>query len=407
LVRPAGGAMNGPRSATPAPVAALDATAETPRLITGREELAAACRRWRRQPAIGVDTEFVRQRTFFPALGLIQIATGADVTLIDPLAVRDLTPLGELLGDQRVVKVFHACSEDLEVLYHRFDALPEPLFDTQLAAAFAGYGYSLGYAALVARIFGDELPKGETRTDWLARPLAPEQLRYAALDAAYLPALHRRLAAELEDRGMRAWLEEEMTELARVERFLPPPQEIYRRIKGAGRLDGRQRAALRRLAAWRERTARELDLPRGFVLRDDVLLALAEARPLDRRQLARIPGLHPRQRRRYGDQLLRELRAAGADPPLARADRPSLAGHRQAIKELQALVASTAERLDLPAELLASRKVVQELVGRVLRGARPALPRALRGWRRQAIGEALEGRCRELLPAAIERDADR
>ncbi len=361
-------------------------------VVDTRERLVAAAERWRRCPAIGVDTEFVRERTFYPALGLIQIADARAITLVDTVAIEDLEPLTALLEDPAVTKVLHSCGEDLEVFYHRFAGFPRNVFDTQIAAALAGLGASLGYARLVETLFSVELPKDSTRTNWLRRPLSPAQEDYAALDVAYLLPAWRRLRRDLEESGRDSWLEEELEGLFQVGRFLPPPERAYRRLGAWRSLNPRQLAVLQRLAAWRERQARRRDLPRNFVLREKALVEVARRVPRTLTALREIDSLGRRELERHGRTLLRLVRQATAQPATDLPEtRPpiDLTPHRRLIQKLRAQVAETAGALSLPPELLATRKTVEKLLRRVVAGKTPALPRELRGWRRAVIGEAL------------------
>jgi len=256
--------------------------------------LAAAARHWLAAPALALDTEFVRERTFFPRLGLVQVADGEAIYLLDPLAVRDLSPLVDVFHAAGTLKVLHSASEDVEVFHRAVGAVPAPLFDTQVAAGLAGIGTSLGYQRLVAALLAIELPKGETRTDWLARPLSPAQVWYAAEDVACLLPLYERLRRELADLGRLDWALADSAALLDTSRLDGDPELAYRRLRGAGRCNRRQLGVVRALAAWRDREARRRDLPRGFLLRDEALLTLATRQPATIEELRRIPGLRSR-----------------------------------------------------------------------------------------------------------------
>ena len=363
------------------------------RFIETRSELAAACERWRGLPAIGVDTEFVRERTFYPGLGLIQVSDGAVSFLVDTVAMRDLDPLRRVLEDPAVIKIFHSCSEDLEVLYHQFGEFPDTVFDTQVAATLAGLGTAPGYAKLVSTLFGVELPKDKTRTNWLRRPLSAAQLTYAALDVAYLVPAHARLGDRLRRLGRETWLREELEPLFEADRFLPDPDRAYLRIGARRSLAPRQLAALRSLAAWRERQARRRNLPRNFVLKEKAMIDVARRWPKTLRALASLGSIHPKEVQRHGKALLRLLErssrlAADALPPAA--PRPvDLTPYRGHVRRLRARVAAVADALSLPPELLASRKTIESLVRRAVAGKEPRLPQELRGWRRAAVGDTL------------------
>ena len=362
------------------------------RLIETPQLLAEACREWRQLEAIGVDTEFVRERTFYAALGLIQISAAGATALIDTVAIEDLEPLARILRDEDVIKVFHSCGEDLEVLYHRFGEFPQNVFDTQIAAAFAGRGAALGYGKLVATMFGVDLPKDKTRTNWLKRPLSEAQKRYAALDVAFLLPAYTRLRAELRRFGREAWAREELEPLFDAERFLPDPEDAYRRIRAHRSLPPRALAILARLATWRERQARRRNLPRNFVVREKALVDIARRAPRSRSALVAIDSLHPRERERHGRALLQRVAEAKRRPadelPVAHRQF-DLRPYRRLVERLRGLVGELAEELSLPPELLANRRTVEMLVRRSVTGREPTLPRELHGWRREVVGEPL------------------
>ncbi len=362
------------------------------RWIESPEALAEACEQWRELDVIGVDTEFVRERTFYPALGLIQISAGGANTLIDTQAIEDLEPLAHLLRDPEVTKVFHSCGEDLEVLYHRFGEFPREVFDTQIAAALAGRGAALGYGKLVATMFEVELPKDKTRPNWLRRPLTEAQKRYAALDVAFLLPAYSELHGELRRLGRESWLREELDPLFDAARFLPSPEVAYRRISAHRSLPPRALAILKDVATWREQQARRRNLPRNFVVREKALVDVARRAPRTFAALSAIDSLHPRERERHGRTLIRLVHKAlelpAGDLP---ASRPALdlRPYRRQIAHLRALIGELADELSLPPELLANRRTIESLVRRSVAGKQPILPRVLRGWRREPVGEPL------------------
>lgn len=370
-----------------------------PIVLDNDRDLEAAADRWRTAPAVALDTEFVRTRTFFARLGLVQLSTEDQIWLLDPLAV-DPQPLLDLLQDDSVVKIFHSCGEDLEVLYRLSEDFPQPLIDTQLAAAFAGYGYSLGYGKLVELFHGVTLPKGETRTDWTRRPLTHAQLRYAAQDVLYLLPIYRRLQSELADLDRLDWLLEDQAGLMDRNRFLPDPEQVYRKLKGGRRLDRRQRTVLQRLATWRETEARRRDLPRNFVVREPVLIDLAQRMPDSQQQLLRTEGLDIGLARRFGSQWLRmieEVRDLPSSELLpAVAAGTDLRPYKRLVDKMRRAVSDCANELSLPPELLANRRTVESTLRRSLEGKEPVLPKALRGWRQEIIG----GRLAELAATA-------
>ncbi len=342
---------------------------------------------------MALDTEFVRERTFFQKLGLVQVAVEDAAWLIDPLAVRDLEPLVELLLAPAVVKVVHSASEDIEVLHHTLGAQPRPLFDTQVAAALAGGGPAPGYARLVAAELAVELHKGETRTDWLRRPLSEGQLAYAAEDVVHLLPLYRILRRRLEEHGRLAWALADSTALADPARFAEIPERAYLRLRAAGRLGRRQLGALRALAAWRETEARRRDVPRRFVVRDELLLALATRQPQSRRELERLPSYDPRHGSRDAGTWLEILQRAAALPEHDLPPeiwRPAGDPRLEALGErLRERVRAKAAELGIPPEALAARRAVDAVLRSVAEGGPPELPAELSGWRREVIGEEL------------------
>jgi ribonuclease D len=361
-------------------------------LIQSDAELKQAARRWADAPALGLDTEFVRTNTFYHRLGLIQVCDGSASWLVDPLAARDLAPLAEVFRSPGI-KILHSASEDIEVFYRALGVLPAPLFDTQIAGAFAGKGAFLSYQKLVAACLGVELAKEETRTDWLARPLSAGQLAYAAEDVAFLLPVYEQLAAELGALGRLSWIFEDSAALLDTARFAEDDESSYLRIKGAGRLDRRQLGALQDLSAWREREARRRDLPRNFVLKEGLLLDLATRRPQEAKDLQRLPSFDPRQAARDGATWLQLLADAADRPeselPSRLSGKPFSAAAREVENRLRDRVRERAAELDVPPEILAPRRTLDALLRLNVDKPEPRLPRELEGWRRQVIGEDL------------------
>lgn len=365
----------------------------TYRWIANDRALAEAVRGWQGAPALGLDTEFVRERTFYHRLGLIQVSDGQANYLIDPLAVKDLGPFVEILAAPETVKVLHSASEDVEVFHRGLGTLPTPLFDTQVAAALAGVGPSLSYQKLVAALLGQEIPKGETRTDWLARPLSPAQLAYAAEDVAFLLPIHRELEDRLAALGRTEWAREDSAALLDTGRFEEDFDSAYLRIKGAGRLHRRQLGALQLLAAWREQEARRRDLPRNFVLREALLLDLAIRQPKTAKDLQALPSYDADQAARDGEVWLELLRTAAARPDEELPSQPDRVAFSPAVRDLEQKlrdrVREKAAELELPPEILAPRRLLSALLMSTLTRPEPRLPRELRGWRREVIGDIL------------------
>jgi len=352
--------------------------------ISDPAELEARLAAWPAGAAIALDTEFVRERTYFPQLCLIQAAAGGDILLVDALAIPDGGALTrELLSPARP-KILHAARQDIEALLPLTASPPPAVFDTQQAASLLGFPAQVGYAELVRQTLGVELAKGHARTDWSRRPLSREQLAYAVDDVRYLPALADELDVRLVAAGRRAWLDEDAAALAEISLYRVDPEDAWRRLKGIERLDDAAYAAAKSLAAWRERRAMARDLPRGWVLPDAAIHELAAARPRTPEALARIASVPPRTAARAGAELLAAIAAAvPGDSP--RPDDPGRPGPEQLKREkaLQQALAAIAAELGLPAEVIATRRELTALA----RGARD-LP-VLRGWRRGVAGERL------------------
>lgn len=283
--------------------------------VDSRPALVELCARLRDRPWLALDTEFIRERTFYPRLCLVQVAHDEVVACVDALALDDLDPLLNVLYDPAVIKVLHSAHQDLEIFFYRRGEVPCPVFDTQIAAAVLGHGEYVGYATLVNDLLGVELDKSQTRTDWSRRPLAEAQLRYAADDVHYLCEVYRLQRAELVRGDRLARLERECAALCDPARYQVHPEEAWRRIKAGRRLRGTQLAVLQTLAAWREEQARAADLPRNWVLGNEVLVTLARRMPGDWESLRRVPGLKPSTLRRYGDVLLQRITAARVERP--------------------------------------------------------------------------------------------
>ncbi len=336
---------------------------------------------------IGLDTEFLRTNTFRPRLALVQLDIGGDVALLDAPRLGAMPALAARLADAACVCVMHGAGEDLEALAGVLPRGPATLFDTQLAAAFAGVGFGLSYQRLVAAVLGIELPKSETRSDWLARPLSAAQLDYAAQDVAHLPELHARLAQRLAELGRSAWLAEDCRRLvARVCEAQPDPQP-QRALRAAARFAPEQQARLRRVLRWRDTKARVLDKPRPWILDDARALNLVADPPQDEDELAeRCRGL-----RALRGALRQELFAV-LHAPLAADERdvmpipaPLTGAQLTKLAALRNEVAAIAARLALPESLLCPRRHLETLV------AEGRWPAALEGWRKELLYEVLMG----------------
>jgi ribonuclease D len=362
----------------------------SPRLISTLPALEAASRELARQPVLALDTEFVRTRTYYARLGLIQVGDESGVRLIDAVAIPTLEPFEPILRAPAIERVLHSCGEDLGAFLHHFGVLPASVFDTQVAASLVGLGFSLSYQALVGQVLEVSLAKEETRSDWTARPLTEAQLEYAARDVTYLLPLHAHLLERLRELGRESWAREECARLLDPARYEVVPEEAFRRVRGAGGLDRRGLALLQALCEWREEEARRSDVARPFVVRDEALLELARRRPRRYGDLRDVGSLPPRERRRYGRALLEAIERVARVPegelprPVPRAPRVERAS--ELVKGLQALVASRARELGVAPEMLAHKRMLERLVREVAgRGSRE-LPPELEGWRREVVG---------------------
>ncbi|MBV8868617.1 MAG: ribonuclease D, partial [Acetobacteraceae bacterium] len=262
-----------------------------PALIATTEALDALCRRLAAEAFVTVDTEFMRERTYWPELCVVQLAGSGEVAVIDAQAPDlDLAPLGRLLADPAVVKVFHAGRQDIEIFVLRFGAVPAPLFDTQVAAMVAGFGEQVAYDALVAALAGGHIDKAHRFSDWSARPLSPAQVAYAAADVTYLRTVYERLRERLEQEGRLDWVREEMAALADPATYSPDPEAAWERLRPRTN-NRRYLGTLRAIAAWREREAQRANIPRQRLVRDETLTEIAATAPDSPEALARARGI--------------------------------------------------------------------------------------------------------------------
>lgn len=359
--------------------------------IRDDQALAAQCAAWQALPFIALDTEFVRVDTFYPKVGLLQVSDGHTAFLIDPLEISAWAPLAELLAAPGVVKVLHACSEDLEVLARLTGQLPTPLFDTQLAAAYLGLGFSMGYSRLVQEVLGIELPKGETRSDWLQRPLSELQVSYAAEDALHLAEVYQALRPRLNDERF-GWVLDDGHELVAQWGREVDPRELYRDARLGWKLTPVQLAVLRELYAWREEQARLRDVPRNRVIKEQTLWPLARTQPNNLSALAKIDEMHPRTIRQDGETLLSLIHDAARTPEAelpAPLPDPLPMEASGVLKQLRAVGQAEAERLGIAPELVLRKKVLEALLRSGFPHGPYTLPDTLRGWRRERLGQAL------------------
>lgn len=362
-------------------------------MIETDDALASLCEAVRACPAIALDTEFVRTRTYYPQLGLIQLFDGTNVALIDPLGISDWSPLKAVLRDTGITKFLHAGSEDLEVFLNAFGELPAPLIDTQILAAFCGRPLSWGFASMVEEYMGVALDKSESRTDWLARPLSERQCEYAAADVWYLLPIAKKLMIETEAAG---WLPAALNECRLMQQRrqeIQAPEEAWRDITNAWQLRTRQLACLQLLADWRLRKARERDMAVNFVVREENLWAVARYMPGSLGELDSL-GLSGSEIRFHGKTLISLVAKAQAlpeealpEPLLNLMDMP---GYRKAFKAIKALVAEVSAAHHVSGELLASRRQINQLLNWHWKlKPQNGQPELISGWRAELMAEKL------------------
>lgn len=353
--------------------------------INTPEELRA--RHEQRPTRIGLDTEFIRERTFWPQLALVQMAVGDEILLIDPLAPGMAQALAPWLSDTTITKIMHSASEDLVAFKHTCGAMPHPLFDTQIGASLAGIGGGMGYQKLVQAITGVTLAKGETRSDWMRRPLSEAQLQYAADDVEHLFALHDAIVARLDAQGRRQWLEDDAQRLiaavANDEERWP-----HLSMRASQFLDADAQRRLLRLLRWRDQQARASDRPRSWILDNELAATLARVPPADETALGALFEQFPKAPRKLTGAVWEALVTPLADEDQAPQALQATEANKQALKKMQDAVTRRATELELPDGVLASRKHLESYLGT------REWPAALSGWRQAE----LESRLQPLLP---------
>ena len=357
-------------------------------VITTQTELEAAIREFEKSDFVTVDTEFIRETTFWPELCLVQMATPSATALVDPLAVDiDLSPFFRLMANEAVTKVFHAARQDIEIVFHLGGLIPHPVFDTQVAAMVCGFGDSVSYDQLVQRITGAHIDKTSRFTDWRHRPLSDKQLTYALADVTHLIDVYRHLKAELEREQRAHWLNEEMDVLTSRETYDPHPEDAWKRLKTRLRKP-QELAVVQAVSSWREREARDRNVPRGRVLKDDAIFEIAQQAPRDAAALGRLRTT-PRgwERSSTAAALLGVVNAALDLPPEAMPKLPRLPqpaeGSSAAAELLRVLLRLVAEREGVAPKVLASSDDLDRIAAE---GEAAGVP-ALSGWRRQVFGD--------------------
>jgi ribonuclease D len=364
-------------------------------IVTEFAELESVCSKARESDVVMLDTEFVRIRTYYPKLGLIQLYDGEQLSLIDPLTISDFTPFIELLKDTSVLKVLHACGEDLEVFANSFNCMPYPMVDTQIMAAFLGYGLSTGFAALVQEYLDVELDKSESRADWVARPLTDKQLDYAAADVYYLWPLYFKLFAKVEAKQWWEAAQHESDLLMQKRGRTPNPENAYLDIKGAWQLKRKQLAVLKPLATWRLNEAIKRDLALNFIIKEQELWTVARHGLKKPKQMEQ-EGIDPRAIRRHGERIAAIVKHAQQTPeedfPEKIERLMDFPGYKQVFKTLKDEVKKAAQHSGLATEFLASKKQLNQYLSWVWKHQRdPAkLPDVMQGWRLELFGRQLD-----------------
>ena len=354
--------------------------------ITTTARLADACARMARHPFVTVDTEFLRESTYYPKLCVAQMASAHEAVVIDALAPGiDLAPFFALMANENVIKVFHAARQDIEICWHEAGLIPHPIVDTQVAAMVLGYGDSISYDQLVARITGDSLDKSHRFTDWMRRPLSEAQLAYAISDVTHLRDIYLKLSADLEARGRIDWVHEEMKVLTSRDTYRFEPEHAWERIKARVQKP-REIAVLMEVAAWREREAQQRNVPRSRVLKDDALVDVAVHAPASIERLGNLRSL-PRgfERSKWAQAIIAAVRHGIARDPktLPRLERRKPVVNGQATVELlKVLLRMTAERYGVAAKVIATIGDLECIAG----DDKADVP-ALHGWRRDLFGE--------------------
>jgi ribonuclease D len=354
--------------------------------ITTTKELAAVCKRMAKHPFVTVDTEFLRETTYFPILCVAQMATIDEAVVVDAQAEgMELDPFFELMANEKVLKVFHAARQDIEIVWHRAKIIPAPVFDTQVAAMVLGYGDSISYDQLVQRITGDALDKSHRFTDWSRRPLTAAQLKYAVSDVTHLRDVYSALSDDIAKRKRAEWVDEEMRILTSPDTYRMEPEQAWQRLKTRARKP-KELAVLMEVAAWREQEAQARDVPRGRVLKDEVVGDLAVQAPTSLEKLAGLRSL-PKgfERSKWGHDILEAVKRGLARDPksLPHLERSKQQTNGTATLELlKVLLRMTAERNGVAAKVIAT---VDDLE-RIASSDDADVP-ALKGWRRDMFGE--------------------
>ena len=362
-------------------------------LITDQRRFAELLPSWATAKTIALDTEFMRVNTFNPQSALTQLNINNAIYLVDPVAL-DTNDIGPIFANPRSLKILHACSEDIEVFFYQYPQNKMTnIFDTQVGLAFLGYGLQIGYQRALKEFLNVDISKAETRSDWLARPLSADQLRYAASDVEHLPKLYEFVVDQLIERNLLAYCQEDCQLMLKEGAPIPPMLTIYQQFSNAWQFNRRQLSLLKMLAMWREGSARLHDIPRTFVLKNHTLLAIVQEAPQTLAKLSRIEDLHPRTYQKHGQMILQIIKQANDKPdeqcpPLLPLPLPKQA--KVLFDELRVIADRVAKQHQIPADVLLRKRWLDNLVlGYIDHGEAAELPLALQGWRYDLLTKPL------------------
>lgn len=357
--------------------------------INRPEQLPLLCEQINQEPWIALDTEFLREKTYYPKFCLLQIAAPGWVACVDPIAIADLSLLFDAIYNPNIVKVLHSCRQDLEIFYQITGRIPGPVFDTQIAAPLLGFQENPGYAMLVSSFLNINLNKAHTRTDWTQRPLSDDQIQYAADDVIYLCKIYTQMCEQLDKLGRLNWLESDFALLNNPELYQLSPENAWLKVRGKNKLTGRQLSILQSLTEWREQTAQTENKPRNWLFPDDMLLELAKLQPVTITDLTKIRNINERSVNRYGKIMCELIDAARQRPPKPFKDKDQPAKktqqHEAVLDVLSAVVRIRAEENSLNPIILATRKELEQLLF-----GDDECP-LLQGWRYNMAGQELTG----------------
>lgn len=357
--------------------------------IDNHSALNEFCEKIRHSQWLAIDTEFIREKTYYPKFCLLQVCNGEVAACIDPLSIEDLSPILDILYQENILKVLHAAHQDLEIFHHLWDRVPQPIFDTQLAAAITGHGDQMGYAKLVHKVLHINLEKDQARTDWSQRPLDNAQLKYAINDVIHLGEVYLQLNRKLVESNRTDWLDAEYAHFASPSTYKIEADQAWKKVKGRQHLKGVQYAVLQTVAAWRETRAIASDRPRRWILKDEVLVDLARRMPLKIQQLERIRGLEAGLIKKHGQLLLDLIQQAKALPaenwPSDSIPTRKLNPAEEALADvMMCCLRLLADKHDITAAAIAGKKDLEKLI------TGDSNTTLMQGWRKKIAGDSLQ-----------------